>query len=319
MKRLSFLFFVLISLLPFLAQATMPDADPQEEIENGVVISIDEEIARQKEKVDQWRQAVPSDKLFEGWYFVIDPGHGDKHLGAWRQVMIGTERKEYHESTFTFDIARRLGWYLRRRGASGIFFTVGPEERFHPDRVDEYSYWHPSFPPPAVDDLITLLPPSPYARGTTQKALSARTEVCNQKVQRFGRDRVIFISIHVDAITYNRMVRGMAFYCSPDGSKRLAEHLVVAAEAADKIIRDESSDSTYHAPIRRCSYIVIRSFFNQAKERVLVETANIYNDNDFYHLKRGDGREEIAHILGIGIAGYVREQNQKISKAKEVQ
>lgn len=267
------------------------------------------EIERQKAAVETLRKTVPKDTTLAGYYFVLDPGHGDNDPGAIRT----SKRKDgtlYHasESILTIDMARRLAWYLKMRGASGVYMTLGPNEIINADN-DQYTYWEPSNPPPILKELKTLLPASRHAYWPLEIALTPRTEVVNQKVRTYGRKKVIFISIHVDST--NPSVRGMRVYSYYGVRTILGEH--IAKNAKNKGIArtkkvgpvEISFFSTMYA-----GFIVMNPQFNSAGEKILIETTNIRNNNDFKKLCTAEGRESVVHVIGEGIILYCQAQKK---------
>jgi len=265
------------------------------------------EIERQKTAVEALRNTVPKDNALAGYYFVLDPGHGDDDPGAMRGVKqkYGTIRY-VSESALTLDMTRRLAWYLKTRGASGVYVTLGPNEIINTEN-DQYTYWGASNPPPVLKELKVLLPASRFAYWPLEIALTPRTEVTNQKVKKYGRKKIIFISIHVDST--NPSIRGMRVYSYYGVRSILGEHIAKNAKkkgiARTKKIgpTEIAFFSTMHA-----GFIVMNPLFNSAIEKILIETTNIRNNNDFKKLCTAEGRESIVHTIGDGIVIYCKTQ-----------
>ncbi len=266
---------------------------------------IDEAIARQQILVFERRLAVPKDKIFAGWHFVIDVGHGDNDPGAVRVVQKGQKKLVYAESMFTLDIARRLGWYLRQRGDSGVYFTLGPTNLVAIDAIDNYSYWHWANPPPPVLGLKPLLPARPDAPFGDEAILTTRTELGQQKVRAYGERKVIFLSIHVDSASPD--VGGISFYTAREGKSQLIFSLKEGAVKAD-LVRKRKGQIISYFPINKENFVVIQKKYNDAREAILIETANIRNGNfkegDFAKLISATGREQIAQAVGLGLAMF---------------
>lgn len=264
------------------------------------------EINRQIEKVNQLRSLIKEDKSLRGWYFVINPGHGDNDPGTVRTKhrIDGTEVL-YGESVITLDIARRLGWYLKQHGASGVYFTLGPSKVVALDANDEYSFWHQAMPPQLVMHLRTLLPAHPDAFTEDIKALSARSQVANQKVRKYGKDRVIYISIHVDSLSSK--IGGMSFYQARGGRSKLIFTLKEVATQKGLVRTKEGHKGSYLAIVEQ-DFVEIIPKFNHASEALLIEVGNINNGDfdhgDFLRLITAQGREEIAQIIGLGLVKY---------------
>ncbi len=270
---------------------------------------IPNEIDRQKTAVSSLRNTVSKDNSLAGYYFVLDPGHGDNDPGAIRtDKQKDGSLRHVSESVLNIDITRRLAWYLKMRGASGVYVTLGPDEIINAEN-DQYTYWEPVNPPPILKELKTLLPASRYAYWPLEIALTPRTEVANQKIRTYGRKKVIFISIHVDST--NPSVRGMRVYSYYGVQTVLGEHIARNAKkkgvARTKKIGSTKITffSTMHA-----GFIVMNPLFNLAGEKILIETANIRNDSDFKKLCTADGRESIAHTIGEGIILYRKAQKK---------
>jgi|GEM_PF-5526855 len=264
-------------------------------------------IERQKIAVEILRNTVPKDNALSGYYFVLDPGHGDNDPGAMREIKQKDGTIRYiSESTLTLDMIRRLAWYLKTRGASGIYITLGPGEIVNAEN-DQYTYWELLNPPPILKELKTLLPASRHAYWPLEIALTPRTEVANQKVKKYGRKKVIFISIHVDST--NPSIRGMRVYSYYGVRTILGEHIAKNAKkkgiARTKKIgpTEIAFFSTMHA-----GFIVMNPLFNSAIEKILIETTNIRNDSDFKKLCAAEGRESIVHIIGEGIVLHRKSQ-----------
>ncbi|MBI5420914.1 MAG: N-acetylmuramoyl-L-alanine amidase [Parcubacteria group bacterium] len=267
------------------------------------------EVERQKTAVLALRNTVPKDTSLAGYYFVLDPGHGDDDPGAIRDFK-GKDGVVHSvsESALTLDMARRLAWYLRARGASGVYFTLGPDEVVNAED-DRYAYWPPQEPPSILKELIVLLPASRYAYWPLEIALTPRTEVANQKVKTHGKKKVIFISIHVDST--NPSVQGMRVYSYYGVRTILGEH--IARNAKKKGVARTKKIGPLEIPFfstMHAGFIVMNPRLNMAGEKILIETTNIRNDNDFKKLCTADGRESIAHVIGEGIIYYRQAQKK---------
>lgn len=265
------------------------------------------EIERQKIAVEALRNTIPKDTVLAGYYFVLDPGHGDSDPGAIRtsKQKDGTLR-HVSESALTLDMTRRLAWYLKTRGASGVYITLGPNEIINAEN-DQYTYWEPVNPPPILKELKTILAPSRYAYWPVEVALTPRTEVANQKMRTYGRKNVIFISIHVDST--NKDVKGMRTYHYYGTSSPLGHYIAVAAQkrgVARTLTKDKKEID--HFPTMQAGFVVIDPRFIYTKEKILIETTNIRNDSDFKKLCTAEGRESIAHTIGEGIILYRKAQ-----------
>lgn len=266
---------------------------------------VDAEILWQKILVFLSRFIVPEDKIFEGWHFVIDAGHGDNDPGAVRVVKIFNQEFVYAESAMTLDIARRLGWYLRRRGASGVYFTLGPAHLVKVDAIDKYSYWHWANPPPPVMIAHSLLPAHFDAASGDEAALTTRSQVGQQKVKTYGGKKTIFLSIHIDSVSSS--VGGMSFYAARGSKSELILSLKQAAVEAG-LVRKKKNHSGSYFPLGKADFVVIKKQFNSSREALLIETANLHNGNfkegDFARLIVAQGREQIARVIGQGLAAF---------------
>lgn len=266
---------------------------------------IDAEILWQKIMVFLSRFIVPKDKIFEGWHFVIDAGHGDNDPGAVRVIKKFDQKLVYAESAMTLDIARRLGWYLRQRGASGVYFTLGPSHLVKIDALDEYSYWHWANPPPPILNAHSLLPARSDATPGDEAALSVRTQVGQQKVKTYGGKKTIFLSIHIDSA--NPSVGGMSFYAARGSNSKLILSLKQAAVEAG-LVRKKKNHAGSYFPLNKADFVVIKKQFNSSREALLIETANLHNGNfkegDFARLIIAQGREQIAQVIGQGLVAF---------------
>ncbi len=265
------------------------------------------EIERQKTAVETLRNTVPQDTALTGYYFVLDPGHGDNDPGAIRtDKQKNGVLRHVSESALNIDITRRLAWYLKVRGASGVYITLGPDEIINAEN-DQYTYWEPSNPPSILKELKTLLPASRYAYWPLEMALTPRTEVANQKIRTYGRKNVIFISIHVDST--NKDVKGMRTYRYYGTTSALGHYIAIAAQkrgVARTLTKDKKEID--HFPTMQAGFVVIDPRFIYTKEKILIETTNIRNDSDFKKLCTAEGRESIAHTIGDGIILYRKAQ-----------
>lgn len=313
MRTILCLFFTLIALT-FYVSASPPFGQPKNPIKKGkkqIVpnvseVEIAQEVLRQMNAVALLRSNVPADKAFQGWHFVISPGHGDKEPGAIRtEYHVDGSEVLYGESVMTLDIARRLGWYLKRRGASGVYFNLGPPEIVNLNAQDEYAFWHPAKPPLLLMTLKTLLPAHPSAYTDDMMALSARSQVANQKVKTYGSERVIYISVHIDSVSSK--ISGMSFYQARGGKSKLILTLKEVAVQKGLVRVKEGHKGSYLA-IQEQNFLEITPEFNNAGEALLIETGNIHNGDftkgDFKRLIAAQGREEIAQVIGLGLQKY---------------
>ncbi|MDE1970680.1 MAG: N-acetylmuramoyl-L-alanine amidase [Patescibacteria group bacterium] len=269
-------------------------------------LEIQQEIFAQKHEVASMRTAIPKDSTLRGFYIVVDPGHGDNDPGAIRTLVLeGNKKISIAESAITFDLARRLVWNLARHGASGVYKTL--EDPPYSTRNDSYAFWHPCAPPPHMMDLKVLLPSSPYARTDLERILSCRTEVVNQKVRRFGRRHVLFVSVHVDSTA--PLTRGIRVYSFYGTHSYLSTSIAYVAKQNKmaRVKRRGYEEIIFHSSMKR-GYMVIDPRFNRAEDCVLVETGNMRNNIDLHFLSTAQGRERVAEIISEGFIRYCKTQ-----------
>ena len=271
--------------------------------------------------------ARPRAARLEGVQIVIDPGHGGRDVGA--------IRGDIWESSYVYDIACRIREYAERESGASVWITTRSKSLgLIPGRDDDVRN---------VRDHILLTNPT-YDLQNPVVGVNLRWYLANSiffNAVRAGSsaDKVVFISIHADSL--HPSLRGAMAYVPGQrlvtGTYGKSEDVYLArAEVKQNPVVSQTAEDARSAEAlsRRLAQSILGAFdaselpvhpyravrdhvvrgggewvpavirHNTIPTRVLLEVANLGNDDDHKLLQKKESRERIARAIFEGIEAY---------------
>ncbi len=162
---------------------------------------IAEEVQRGVTQLKKSKTTVKTTDTLKGIVVIIDPGHGGRDHGAPR------EEKKIFEDEINYDIACRLKEYLEQKTRARVYITLKDESQgFKPTSQQTFNH--------DTDEYILVTPPH-NPQDKTESAnlrwLLANSIINRELKAKISREKMIFVSIHCDAI-YKSSMRGLMIY-----------------------------------------------------------------------------------------------------------
>jgi len=251
-----------------------------------------------------------------GLHVILDAGHGGNDPG--------TTVRGWSEDEIAYDLMVRLKRLLERKGVRVYPLVDDGDNRDEPQRVIRQGH----------NEYVKVTPP--YKMEDSRVALNMRVYLVDDIYRRLRRrgvrdEDIMLISIHLDHL--HPAVKGVMVYY-PDAAERPA---IYSANGRIYASHDESRVSTIHydsgeneqvesysydfaksliascrrlrvpvheyQPIRRSVFRSGRKWtpgivqYSRVRTSVLVEAANLANDDDFKHIRSGHFRQRIAEAI----------------------
>ncbi|MGC9053127.1 MAG: N-acetylmuramoyl-L-alanine amidase, partial [Candidatus Hydrogenedens sp.] len=160
-----------------------------------------DEVKKEVEQIKRTKKTAETTNALKGVVVIIDPGHGGKDHGAPREV------EKIYEDEVNYDIACRLKEYLEQKTQARVYMTIR----------DESQNYTPSTNKRFIndkDEYVLVTPPhnpQDSVCSTHLRWLLANSIVRKEEKTKISREKIIFISIHCDAI-YKSSIRGLMVY-----------------------------------------------------------------------------------------------------------
>lgn len=215
---------------------------------------------------DRKLEALPRlSRRFEGWHFVIDPGHGGIDPGAIVSTTDSEGRATFIvEDEYAYDIALRVYALLRLHGAEVTLTMLSPNHLLRNNTPVTYTFVHERNE--VFNDRCwnRRNHPSTWPKGG-QKYLSQRVKIAQRALKEAPDDRQVFLSFHADndppsgeAVTLAYFQKGRRV---DHTSRKLAEKLLPAMGAGAKargrnlgVLRDNPTTYKLLVEIRNLAY-----------------------------------------------------------------
>jgi len=284
-------------------------------------------------EAERQREQMVESKNLEGVVVIIDPGHGGEDSGA-----VHAESGLY-EDELNYDMACRLKEILETKSRAKVYMTlVDPKQQFNANNSARFSF----------DRGEQLLTNPRYANTNAKISANLRYYLANDiyaKELKNGVDprKVVFISIHCDALYYN--MRGTMIYVPGAKYRRDREqpagvvyasyletngHSAVTTTGEDRV-RDEAVSrnlaetvirnlrayepaiavNRHGDPIRNVirqgkntAYVPAVLRNNLVPTKVLIETANMNNATDRERLSSPEWRGWYADALHRSLVDF---------------
>jgi len=271
--------------------------------------SIERQEWEKKEKVvEEAFEPVQAPKL-SGVYIILDAGHGGCDTGA---IAGGI-----WEATYTYDIYNRLY----------NLFTEKTEAKVIPlvqDKKSKFKVIDRDILPQHRNHIILSNPPEKL--NDSQRGVNMRWKLANinysiLKDQKVDKNKIIFISIHSDAL--HPSIRGATFYI-PGASymKALWGEEAIEGESQSRKLAKELAKSFNKYEIILHPYEPIREKIIRYKKywlpavlkmnlvptKVLIEILNLNNEEDRKNLLQKEFREKLSEAIFDGVLNYFQSQ-----------
>ncbi len=287
-----------------------------------------QEWEKEREELSAIRRVLRAANL-DGIHVILDAGHGGSDTGA---VANGV-----WEATYTYDVMTRLKGVLERETKATVWLLVRDEDLAdRPEDTDQ-------LPKRRRQRLLTS---PPYELEDSSTGVHLRWVLTNALLKKLAEkgvdsERVVFVSIHADSL--HPSVRGLMVYVpgrkfrprqvrAPSYLPRVAELArggranftprwsarseALSLQLADSLV---ASARRFNIPVH--AFDPVRSYvirgggawvpavlrFSSVPTSVLVEIANLNNEEDRKLLLSWRFREKLAHAIAAGLAeGFSR-------------
>ncbi len=246
-------------------------------------------------KFDQTLTAMPPlGNRFEGWHFVIDPGHGGIDPGAIVRTTDSAGQISYIvEDEYAYDMALRVYALLKLHGAAATLTIISPNHLLRGNSPVNRTFVHDRNEVFNDRKWNSRNHPATWPKGG-QKYLNERVEITRRALEDVPKKKQVFLSFHADNDPPSGEVVTLLYYHSRGNidhtSRKLAENLLPYMGAGAKA--------------RGRSLGVLRN--NPATYKLLVEMRNLAFDDHIWavryeQLRRRDA-EKVVQALLNGLA-----------------
>ncbi len=233
-----------------------------------------------------------------GWFFVLDPGHGGLDPGAVVEHIDDNGNRAYVvEDEYVYDVALRVYVLLRMHGAAATVTVLSPNHLIRGSDLIEYTF---------VNEKNEVYNCASYSRGSSLSRwpkggrngnLSYRVEITKKALKTVPKSRSIFLSFHAD-IDHRSPEGPLVLYYENKRSRRVD----APSREFSRTILSALGAGAY---ARGQNLAVLRN--NPARVKVLLELRNLAYADHAWALRFEELRQRDAEKVVQGILNYVRQ------------
>lgn len=229
-------------------------------------------------------------KRFDGWHFVLDPGHGGIDPGAIVRTLDSSGRATYIvEDEYAYDTALRVYALLKLHGADITLTMISPNHLLRGNTPVTKTFVHDRNEVFNDKKWNSRNRPATWPKGG-QKYLNERVNITRRALKNVNINRQVFLSFHADNDPPSGEVVTLLYY----KSKGNIDH--TSRKLAEKLLPDMGAG----AKAKGRSLGVLRN--NPAKYKLLVEMRNLAFDDHIWavryeQLRRRDAEKVVQALL----------------------
>lgn len=231
-----------------------------------------------------------------GLVVIIDPGHGGIDPGA--HAVVGG--KPVNEDEYCYDVALRLRRMAKAKGAV-VFMTTHDKKQKKPlaNKPDNII-------PPDKNEFFTL---DGYIVVAKTKGASRRVAYANYIKRSYPKHKVVFISVHFDALT--KSMEGVRIIESASGTKL---GCLLTEEFSKGNRMENGAGSLFRSGDKSHGIVnayVLREDKNSIREKVLLELGNFSNPKDIWRIRDYHVRENYAQLVTRALIKFMKGEKKK--------
>jgi N-acetylmuramoyl-L-alanine amidase len=258
-------------------------------------------LATYQEAIRLWRafedaiaRLAPLSSALQGWYVVIDPGHGGLDPGAVVEALDGSGGRLYVvEDEYAFDTAIRAYVLLRLHGARVAMTVLSPNHLVRHSTPPVQTYVNEKN---EVYNNLELNQPDRRIDWPRGANLEKRVRLARRAFDGTPKERRIFLSFHADIDPHSPPVPLVLYYTSRNGRR---QDLVSRAFARGLLPSLGAGARTRGQPLG-----VLRD--NPAQVKVLLELRNLAYIDQAWALRFEQLRQRDAEKVVRGVLEYAR-------------
>jgi len=242
-------------------------------------------------KFDKTLATMPRlSKRFEGWHFVLDPGHGGIDPGAIVRTIDSSGKATYIvEDEYAYDTALRVYALLKLHGADITMTLISPNHLLRGNSPVTSTFVHDRNEVFNDKEWNRRNRPATWPKGG-QKYLNERVNITRRALKNVPTNRQVFLSFHADNDPPSGEVVTLLYY----QRKNNIDH--TSRKLAEKLLPDMGAG----AKTKGRSLGVLRN--NPATYKLLVEMRNLAFDDHIWavryeQLRRRDAEKVVQALL----------------------